>query len=158
VSVPSDVAALPFIDEHAVDIPVAPSVAWAAALATVRASADSTATRLGAKVLGCRPAGSSPATAPDGAGATVPGFRIAVAEPPQLLVLAGRHHFARYAIVLRVDATADGCRVRLESRAAFPGLRGRGNRAAVIGSGMHVRAVDRLLDSIRRRANDRSPI
>jgi hypothetical protein len=86
----------------------------------------------------------------------VPGFRVAEARPPERLVIEGRHRFARYAIVLRVEPRPGGARCRLESRAAFPGWRGRAYRLAVVGSRGHLLGVRRLLGAIRRGAETRA--
>src|SRR3954451_14592775 len=120
MTVPADVAALAFIDERSTDIAADVGVVWDAVVDSVRGSADSAATRIGARLLGC-----DPATGSVGAGGglpeTVPGFRVAAAGAPRLVVLSGQHRFAAYAIVLRIDPTESGARCRLESRADFPG-------------------------------------
>jgi hypothetical protein len=85
-------------------------------------------------------------------GSTIPGFRIVTAEPPRLLVVAGRHRFSRYGIVFRIEPTGRGSRCSAESRAAFPGPLGAAYGLAVVGSGGHVVAVRRLLRSVARAA------
>src|SRR4051794_19096008 len=115
MTVPADVAALAFIDERTTDIAADVGVVWEAVVDSVRGSADSPATRIGARLLGCDPATGS-AGAGEGLPDTVPGFRVAAADPPRLLVLCGRHRFAAYAIVLRIDPIESGARCRLESR------------------------------------------
>jgi hypothetical protein len=69
-----------------------------------------------------------------------------------MLVLAGRHRFSRYAIVLRFEEQDGGTLCRLESRAEFPGLHGRAYRLAVISSRAHVVAVRLLLRDLARSA------
>ncbi|WP_409330800.1 hypothetical protein [Trujillonella humicola] len=142
---------LPHIDEHAVDVATPTEVTWAAVLAALHDTFTGPAARSVARVLGCAPATT---TGPDlpRPGAAVPGFRVITAEEPRLLVLAGRHRFSRYGIVVRLDPAGSGTRVRLESRAAFPGPHGTLYRLAVVGTGGHVVAVRRLLAGVRRAA------
>ena len=142
---------LPRIDEHTVSVPAAPETAWRALLATLHGTFAAPAAAAAARVLGCDPAGTSGWDRP-GVGATVPGFRIVSADEPKLLVVAGRHRFSRYGLVARLEPVEDGTRVRLESRAAFPGPHGRVYRLAVVGTGGHVVAVRRMLAGVRRAA------
>jgi hypothetical protein len=58
-------------------------------------------------------------------GATVPGFEVAEARAPELLRLAGRHRFARYALTFELSAAGSGTRLSAETRAAFPASRAR---------------------------------
>ena len=72
----------------------------------------------------------------------------AVAEliPERLLVLQGSHHFSDYALSFRLEPLgAVRTRVIAETRAVFPGLKGRAYRALVIGTRMHVLVVRRVL-------------
>jgi hypothetical protein len=84
---------------------------------------------------------------------TIVGFRVARAEQPSLIVLAGEHRFARYSLTLRIEpfGSGDASRLTAETRAAFPGARGRVYERIVIGTGGHVIVVMRMLRSIRRR-------
>jgi hypothetical protein len=138
---------LPRIDEHVVLVAAPPSTAWQAVLQTLRGTFAASGARSAARLLGCDPARDH-----GGVGATVPGFRIVTADEPRLLVVAGRHRFSRYGIVVRLTPTGDRTRVALESRAEFPGVHGRLYRLAVIGTGGHVVAVRRLLAGVRRAA------
>jgi hypothetical protein len=147
---------LPHVDEHAVDVAAPEWSAWEAALATLRSAFGGTGPRRAAALLGCDPRTTTAWDAPD-VGSTVPGFRVVAAEPPRLLVVAGQHRFSRYGIVFRVQPTPAGCRVRAETRAAFPGPHGALYRLAVIGSRGHVLLTRRLLGQIARRAERRSP-
>ena len=139
---------LPRIDEHAVEVAAPPEVTWAAVPVALHATFAAPAARSVARVLGCDPATTSGWARP-GPGATVPGFRVITADRPRLLVLAGRHRFSRYGVVVRLDPAGGGTRVRLESRAAFPGPHGTLYRLAVVGTGGHVVAVCRLLAGVR---------
>ena len=147
---------LPHVDEHAVDVAAPERSAWEAVLTTVRATFGRTGPRRTAALLGCEPRTTTGWERP-GAGSTVPGFRVVSAEPPRLLVVAGRHRFSRYGIVFRVEPAPGGCRVRAETRAVFPGPHGALYRLAVIGSGAHVLATRRLLGQVARRAEARRP-
>jgi hypothetical protein len=84
---------------------------------------------------------------------TIVGFRVARAEQPSLIKLAGEHRFARYSLTLRMEPVGSGHATRLtaETRASFPGARGRVYNRFVIGTGGHVIVVMRMLRSIRRR-------
>lgn len=79
------------------------------------------------------------------------GFRVTEAAPPHRLVLEGRHPFSRYALVFALDDPESGAtRLRAQTWAAFPGLKGRVYRALVIGSGAHAVLVRRMLRGIAR--------
>ena len=140
---------LPHVDEHDVVVHAGVEDVWRAVVESFSSALTSPQARAAARVLGCVPADASGWPGPDG---TVPGFAVAAAEPPRLLVLRGRHRFSRYGIVVRVEPHTDGARCRLESRAAFPGPHGRAYRALVIGSGGHLLAVRRLLRGVARDA------
>ena len=142
---------LPRIDEHARTVAAPPAVVWDAVLSALHATFATPAPAVVARVLGCEPSSTAGWDRP-GVGSTVPGFRVVTAEEPRLLVVAGRHRFSRYGIVVRLEPVEGGTRVRLESRAEFPGVHGRLYRTAVVGSGGHVVAVRRLLSGIRRAA------
>ena len=146
---------LPHVDEHAVDVDAPPEAAWAAVLAVLHAGFGGSGPRRIAAALGCDPRTTNGWERP-AVGSTVPGFRIVTAEPPRLLVIAGRHRFSRYGIVWRIEPAGAGSRIRAETRAAFPGPHGALYRLAVIGSGGHVVVTRRLLARVARRA-ERQP-
>jgi hypothetical protein len=137
-------ASLPYIDEHGLQIAAPGPAIWAALLRVLRGMAGSTAL---ARVLGCDPARSTGEFA-GRPGDAVPGFRVVEAEPGRRLALRGRHRFADYALTFIVD----GDRLRAQTHAAFPGVRGRLYRALVIGSGAHRIVTRRLLRQVARRA------
>jgi hypothetical protein len=149
--VPEPLPDLPHVDEHEVTVAAPAEATWAAVLAAVHDTSAAPAARAAARALGCDPATTAGWDRP-GPGATVPGFRIITADQPRLLVVAGRHRFSRYGIVVRLEPAGGGTRVRLESRAAFPGPHGALYRLAVVGTGGHVVAVRRLLAGVRRAA------
>jgi hypothetical protein len=141
-------ADLPRIDEHTVTVPSPPAAVWDAVLRTLAASFGSPRTSRIAAVLGCEPATTRAWDRP-AVGSSVPGFGIVSADPPDLLVVTGRHRFSRYGIVFRFEPAGEGTRCRAESRAEFPGTAGRVYRAAVIGTGGHAHAVRSLLRRVR---------
>lgn len=134
---------LPYIDEHSRRIEGPPDAVWSALLTVLRRVFGRAAPI--ARMLGCEPLRGT--TALTGRpGETVPGFRIAEAEPGRRLVLRGRHRFADYALTFVVD----GGQLRARTHAAFPGVAGRLYRAAVIGTGGHRVATKRLLGQVAR--------
>jgi hypothetical protein len=142
---------LPPIDEHAIRIDAPPQAVWQALLATVAGSFGGRASGVIARALGC--AETESAGDLRHPGGTVPGFVVARVVPPVLLALLGSHRFSTYALVFRIDAMEDETsRVRAETRAEFPGAKGRGYRALVIGTRGHVLVVKSMLRAIRRRA------
>jgi len=86
-------------------------------------------------------------------GSSITGFRIARADAPVELVLEGEHRFSRYALIFHLEPLpGERSRVRAQTRAVFPGLRGHAYRALVIGTHGHVLAVKRLLRAVRAQA------
>jgi hypothetical protein len=144
-------ADLPFIDEHSTEVEAVREHAWGALREVLgRAFGDPRRERL-ARLLGASETRSrgDPATP----GSTIAGFRVARADAPVKLVLEGEHRFSRYALIFHLDPLPGSrCRLRAETRAEFPGLRGRVYRIAVIGSRGHLLVVRRLLNAVRARA------
>lgn len=134
---------LPYIDEHTRRLDAPADVVWAALLAMLRR--QMTGSGWFARVLGCDPARSS-AELSGQPGETVPGFRVAEAEPARRLVLRGRHRFSTYELTFLLDGDV----LRARTHAAFPGMLGRLYRAAVIGSGAHRLATRRMLHRVAR--------
>jgi hypothetical protein len=142
---------LPFIDEHARIVGAPPGETWDAARAVPQGSFGGGARSALSRLLGCEQ--TEVLGEPGARGSTFPGFRVARSIPPTELALEGSHRFSRYELTFRIDDLGGGrSRLRAESRAAFPGLRGRVYRALVIGTRGHVLAVRRLLAAIGRRA------
>jgi len=136
---------LPYIDEHAMRIGAPRDRVWIALTEVLRRE-----TRGGdglARVLGCDPAHGTPRF--DGTpGQTIPGFRVAEAEPGRRLALRGCHRYSDYQLTFLLE---DG-RLRAQTHAAFPGVLGRLYRAAVIGTRGHRLVTRRLLRQVARRA------
>jgi hypothetical protein len=145
---------LPYIDAHTIEVQATAGSVWDEIVQhTLRRFGAGMgplgpyATRLG----GCQyveappPGGDVPET--------IVGFRVARAEQPSLIVLAGEHRFARYSLTLRIEPFGSGHTSRLtaETRASFPRAPGRVYKQFVIGTGGHVIVVMRMLRSIRRR-------
>jgi hypothetical protein len=119
---------LPYIDEYDISVPADREDTWAAVLRVM-----------------CRDP-EDPATAPIG-------FTLDVAERPSRYAIKGRHPFAVYRLVFELDE--DGphrTRLRAQTWADFPGVRGTAYRALVIGSGGHRIMVRRMLRQIAQSA------
>jgi hypothetical protein len=142
---------LPPIDEHYVDVDAPADTTWAALFPTLQRSFDGRFARRYAKHV------EASETSARGdlhhPGGTLPGFCVTRSIAPVMLALAGSHRFAKYAVVFRIDLLPGqrSC-VKIETRAEFIGRRGRLYRAAVIGTRIHVIAVNRMLRAIKRRA------
>ena len=142
---------LPAIDEHAVEVDAPPPATWDALVAIVGGAFGGPVSGTVARALGCAETEASGDLRHPGG--TVPGFVVARVIPPVALGLLGAHRFSRYALLFRIDELGDDrSRIRAETRAEFPGRRGRAYRALVIGTRGHVLVVRRLLRAIRRRA------
>jgi hypothetical protein len=136
---------LPYIDEHATDVGDASRErVWGALTEVLRGQLRDGGPI--ARALGCEPAGGT-AVFDGRPGQTLPGFRVAEAEPGRRLTLQGRHRFSQYELTFLLD---DG-RLRAQTRAAFPGPLGRLYRAAVIGTGGHRLVTRHLLRQVARR-------
>lgn len=147
---------LPHVDEHAVAIEADPDAAWAALERVAERSFASATTARLARLLGCADTAVTGAR-PLAPGSAFPGFHVERAERPRELALAGSHRFSQYALIFRLDDLGGGrTRLRAETRARFPGLKGRAYRALVIGTGGHVVATRRIIDAAKRRA-ERDP-
>ncbi|MSO40826.1 MAG: hypothetical protein EXQ70_02830 [Solirubrobacterales bacterium] len=142
---------LPAIDEHGALVLAPMEEVWEALLVVVDRSFSRRATARIARSLGCAQTESD---GPIGEiGSTRPGFIVARVVAPAVLALEGRHRFSRYGLVFRLETTRDKrTLLRAETRAEFPGIKGRAYRALVIGTRGHVLVVNRILRAVRRRA------
>ena len=143
--------ALPHIDEHGILVLAPVEVVWEALVGVNDAAfARSRAGRV-ARALGC--AHTEVSGPIDRIGSTVPGFIVARVVEPAVLALEGQHRFARYGLIWSVEPTKDEqTLLRAETRAQFPGIKGRIYKALVIGTNGHVLVVNRLLRAVKRRA------
>jgi hypothetical protein len=146
-----DPEALPFLDEHGVEIAATPEAVWDSLCRVAEGSFSSPFAARFARWVGCE-ATTASGPRPLAEGSTFPGFTVARAEPGSQLALAGRHRYSEYALVFHLAGSDTGTRLRAETRAQFPGAAGRLYRAAVIGARGHVLVTMRLLTAVKRRA------
>ena len=146
-------SALPFIDEHDAQIGASAEQVWAALVASVSRLTPQLPRWLVA-AWGLDPAGRSGGSKEALAvGDSVAGFRTAAIDPGHALALRGRHRFAEYELRFELEPLPTGdTRLRAQTNASFPGLKGAVYRALVIGSGGHRVAVGGTLARIGRRA------
>jgi uncharacterized protein (TIGR02246 family) len=145
------IAELPPIDEHSIEVAADPGRTWEALVATLPRGFGSRRAGLGASILGS--AYTEATGEPSVIGSTLPGFVVTRSVRPATLALLGQHRFSRYALVFFIDDLGPGrSLLRAETRAEFPGLKGRVYRGLVIGTRGHVLAVRRLLRAVRKRA------
>jgi hypothetical protein len=143
---------LPHVDEHSLVVDAAPGPTWEALLRVAEGSVSAGAAPRFARIVGCADTEAS-GPRPLSEGSAFPGFHVATATAPSELALAGSHRFSDYALIFRLDDLGDGrTRVRAETRAEFPHLKGAVYRALVIGTRMHVLATRRILSAAKRRA------
>lgn len=142
---------LPFVDEHATEIAASRQATWEALLRVVEGTVTSGSAPRLARVLGCADTTAS-GPRPLAVGSALPGFHVAGCKGGSVLGLSGRHRFSEYALTFRLEDGVGGTRVRAETRAVFPHLKGSVYRTLVIGTRMHVLATRRILAATRRRA------
>jgi len=148
----SAAAALPYIDEHSTLVDAGAQATWNALLKVVERWVAGAHARQLARLLGCADTEAG-GPRPLDVGSTGPGFRVDRMAERRELALAGSHRFSDYILVLRLDDLGpDGTRLRAESRAAFPGLRGQAYKTLVIRTRGHVLATRWLLGGVKRRA------
>jgi hypothetical protein len=140
---------LPFVDEQSQRLDAPADMVWSALLRVLRRTMGASETL--ARILGCDPADGTAEFA-GRVGDTVPGFRVVASEPGRRLALRGRHRFADYALTFALE----GGLLRAQTSAAFPGVKGRLYRAAVIGSGSHRVVTRRLLRQVARSVGTRA--
>jgi hypothetical protein len=126
---------LPYVDRHGTEVAAPPAQVWT----VLRSYVDSSlvAPRVLGRVLGTDPPG---------------GFAVTEEVPGERLDLSGTHRFSDY--LLRFELTPGGPGTRLEAVtfAAFPGVTGGAYRVLVIGTRLHVVAVEGMLRTVRRAA------
>lgn len=140
---------LPFIDEHEILVAAPAAAVWqslAAQLTSSRVPGTEAFTYLvGA---GQHRVSGKPLTE----GSSIPGFRVAAAEPEAHVSLAGQHRFSRYVLDFTLAPEAGGTRLTACSFGEFPGFFGGVYRQLVIGSGAHRVIVRHMIRTIARRA------
>jgi hypothetical protein len=143
---------LPYVDEHSLTVDASPDRTWAALLHVAEATVSSAGAPRYARLVGCADVAAA-GPRPLAVGSTFPGFHIAVAEQPAELALAGSHRFSDYALIFRLEELpGGGTRLRAETRAVFPGIKGGIYKGLVIGTRLHVLATRRVLGATKRRA------
>lgn len=147
---------LPFIDRLTVGVEADRETTWSALVEVLTRSLESRSSRFGARLLGSSVLEAS-GPRPIEAGATLPGFRVVAVERPAGLTLDGSHWFARHEMTFEIASSGTDCsELSVVTRAEFPGPVGTVYRGLVIGSGGHVLATRRLLNSVRREAERRT--
>jgi hypothetical protein len=142
---------IPHVDEHGALVLAPVSSTWEALIEVAGSSFSGGAAARVARALGC--AYTEVSGPIDRIGSTVPGFIVARVIQPAVLALEGQHRFSRYGLIFSLEPTRDEqTLLRAETRAEFPGLKGRAYRALVIGTRGHLLVVNRLLAAVRRRA------
>jgi len=148
----SEDALLPFVDAWSVDIEVPPRVVWETLLASVPSPRAGVALRAWAVVWGGDPADSN-GLASHVLGAERPGFAVCEVVPPVTYALVGRHRFARYQLVFRIDQRGGGqSRLTAETFASFPGTGGHLYRTLLIDAKAHALVMWFTVRLLRRRA------
>lgn len=143
---------LPHIDEHALVVEAGRDATWTALSRVVEGTVSAGAAPRLARILGCADTAAA-GPRPLAEGSTLPGFHVAALERPTELALAGSHRFSAYALIFRLERLEEGrTRVRAETRAEFPHLKGAIYRGLVIGTRMHVLATRRILAGVKRNA------
>ncbi len=143
---------LPHVDEHSLVVEAGREATWEALLRVAEATVSSAGAPRYARLVGCADTTAS-GPRPLREGSAFPGFHVATAMQPTELALAGSHRFSDYALVFRLDELGpERTRVRAETRAEFPGVKGAVYKALVIGTRMHVLATRRVLAGVKRRA------
>jgi len=147
--------ALPPIDEHSIEIDAPAETAWAALFPTLNRSFDGPLAGTFARRLGCAQTEASGDL--HHPGGTLPGFVVCRSVAPVMFAMLGEHRFSAYAVVFRIDLLpGQRCRVRIETRADFPGIKGKLYKAAVIGTRGHVLVIRSILRSLKKRAERRA--
>jgi hypothetical protein len=141
---------LPFVDEHAIGIEATEMQTWDALLETLPKVFDTGLVRPASAALGVEHRDRHGDVGE--IGSTLPGFVVSRAVPPAVLALLGQHRYSRYALIFRIQKTSSGVMLRAETRAEFPGAKGRAYRGMVIGTRGHVLVARRILNAVRRRA------
>jgi hypothetical protein len=143
---------LPHIDEHSATIAAGAGRTWEALLRIVEASVSADRASRFARLLGCVDTDAA-GPRPLSEGSAFPGFHVEAATEERELALAGSHRFSDYSLVFRLEDLGEaGTRLRAETRADFPGLKGEAYKTMVIRTRGHVLVTRRLLGATKRRA------
>ncbi len=145
------IESLPFIDEHYIEIAASPDQVWDALIHVLGGVSDGRSGAPLSRALGCA---QTEAEGEAGEiGSTIPGFVVTRSIRPAVLALMGQHRFSRYALIFSIVEKPSGLVVLgAQTRAVFPGRRGRVYRGLVIGTRGHVVVTSSILRSVRKRA------
>ena len=148
----AEAALLPFVDAWSVDIVAPPRVVWDAVLTTAPGTQGGPVRRAIAVLLKADPADSN-GLASHALGAERPGFAVCEVVAPITYALAGRHRFATYQLVFRIDQRGPGrSRLTAETFATFPGTAGRLYRMLLMDAKLHALVMWVMVRRVRRRA------
>jgi hypothetical protein len=145
------IESLPFIDEHFIEIAAKPDEVWDALIRAVSVMGESRKGAPISKALGCEETQAEGATGE--IGSKIPGFVVTRSIRPAVLALMGQHRFSQYALIFTILEKPSGLMLlSAQTRAVFPGRKGRLYRGLVIGTHGHVIVTTSLLRQVRRRA------
>jgi hypothetical protein len=145
------IESLPFVDEHYVEIAASAEQVWDALISVMSGVTEGRSGEPLARALGC--AQTEAEGEPGEIGSTIPGFVVTRSIRPAVLALMGQHRFSRYALIFSiVDKPSGLVLLGAQTRAEFPGRRGRVYRGLVIGTRGHVLVTTRILRAVRKRA------
>jgi len=145
------IESLPFVDAHYLEIAATPEQVWDALIGVLDAISEGRSGAPVARALGCA---QTDAEGEAGEiGSTIPGFVITRSIRPAVLALMGQHRFSRYALIFSIIEKPSGLvLLSAQTRAEFPGRRGKLYRGLVIGTRGHVLATTGILRRVRKRA------
>ncbi|MEJ7876279.1 MAG: hypothetical protein WKF62_06430, partial [Solirubrobacterales bacterium] len=145
------IEALPFIDEHWIEIAAKPEEVWAALIRVVSGMGEARSGSPFAKALGCEETETE--GEPGEIGSKIPGFVVTRAVEPAVLALMGQHRFSRYALIFTILEKPSGLMLlSAQTRAVFQGKKGSVYRGLVIGSHGHVVVTTSILRQVRKHA------
>lgn len=145
------IESLPFIDEHWIEIAAKPEEVWDALIRTVAGVSEARSGAPMAKALGCEEIVAEGETGE--IGSKIPGFVVTRSVRPAVLALMGQHRFSRYALIFSILEKPSGLMLlSAQTRAEFPGRKGRVYRGLVIGTHGHVVVTTSILRQVRKRA------
>lgn len=124
---------LPYVDEHTIEVDLAPDATFARLERYVDRVWTRQEQRWVEHLLGTEHPG---------------GFAVVSSQPPDLLVLAGRHRFSRYRLEFHLTELPEATQVTARTYARFPGPHGFAYQTFVIRSRLHRVATRRMLQAI----------
>ena len=145
------IESLPFVDEHWIEIAAKPEEVWAALIGFVSELGAGRSGQRMSRALGCEDTKAEGETGE--IGSTIPGFLVTRSVKPAVLALMGQHRFSRYALIFTIMEKPSGLMLlSAQTRAEFPGRKGRAYRGLVMGTHGHVVVTTGMLRQIRKRA------